>query len=118
MYTLVHCRIHEREQSAFCHDGYSMEQHTSIREEGSSNNMMTQLTLVLQGINEEISVTMRKRLEMKAKSYPQEEQHLSQLSLPFDFKIQCNHYHMLLKKSNAGFNEVIIREDRENTHQR
>ena len=50
--------------------------------------------LFLQFIDEEISMTMRKRLEVEAKSYPQEEQHSSQLSLPFYFKIQCNQYHM------------------------
>ena len=53
---------------------------------------------------------------MEAKSYPEEEQQLSQLSLPFDVKIQCNQYHMSLKKSKAIPNEVIIREDREDTH--
>ena len=47
----------------------------------------------------------RKRLEMDTKSYPQEEQHLSQQSLPLSSK-----------KSKAFSNEVIIREDRENTH--
>ena len=72
--------------------------------------------LVLQFIIEEISVMMRKRLEMETKSYPKEEQHSSQLSLPFDFKIQCNQYHMSSKTSKAVPTEVLIREDRERTH--
>ena len=45
-------------------------------------------------------------------SYPQNEQQLSQLSLPFDFKIQCNQYHMSPKKSTAVPHEVTVREDR------
>ena len=54
-------------------------------------------SMALQCNIEEISVTMRKRLEMEAKSYPKEEQEFFQLSLPFDFKIQCNQYHKSLK---------------------
>ena len=50
---------------------------------------------------------------MEGTSYPQEEQYLSQLSLPFDFKIQCNKYHMSLSKSKAAPHKVTIREDRE-----
>ena len=68
--------------------------------------------LVSQFIIEEISLTMRKSLKMEAKSYLEEEQQLSQLSLPFDFKIQCNitcHW-----KSQHQF--LIIKEDTENTH--
>ena len=45
---------------------------------------------------------------MEAKSYPQEEQYLSELSIPIDFKIQCNQYHMSPKKSKAVPNEVTI----------
>ena len=47
-------------------------------------------------------------------SYPQEEQHLSQLSLQFDFKIQCNPYHMSLNKSKAVPHEVTVRGKRKN----
>ena len=54
---------------------------------------------------------MRKGLEIEAKSYPEES---PQLSLPFDFKIQLNQYHML-KKPKAIPKEVIIRQNRENT---
>ena len=53
---------------------------------------------------------------MEAKSHPQEEQHLSQLSLPFDFKIQCNKYVMSSKNLKVVPYKLIIREDRENTH--
>ena len=59
-------------------------------------------------------MTMRKRLEMGAMSYGQGEQQLSQLSLPFDFKIQCIQYHMSPKKSMAVPHEVAVREDRKN----
>ena len=93
MYTFVYCRIHEREQSIFGSDGYSIKQHTP---QGGWEQQQCDDTanLISQFINEEISVTMRKRLEMEVKSYPQDDQHLSQLSLPFDFKIQWNHYHI------------------------
>ena len=64
--------------------------------------------LISHFINEEISVTMRKRLQMKTMSYPQDEQYLSQLSLPFDLKTQCNQYHMSSKKSKAVPHEVTI----------
>ena len=69
--------------------------------------------LVSQFINERISVVMRKSLEMEAKPVPQEEQHCSHLSLPFDFKIQ---YLMSSKKSKAVPHEVTIKEDRESAH--
>ena len=49
---------------------------------------------------------------MESNSYSQEEQHWSQLSLLFDFTIQCNQYHMSSKKSKAAPNEGTIREDR------
>ena len=55
---------------------------------------------------------MRKRFEMVAISYGHDKQQLSQLSLPFDFKIQCNQYHMSPKKSTAFPHEVTVREDR------
>ena len=57
-------------------------------------------------------MTMRKRLEMGAMSYPQDEIQSSQLSLPFDFKIQCNQDHMSPKKSMAVPHKVTVREDR------
>ena len=43
-------------------------------------------------ITEDISVMMRKGLTMEAKSYQKEEQQSSQLSFPFDFKIQYNQF--------------------------
>ena len=51
---------------------------------------------------------------MKAKSYQQDEQQWSQLSLPFDFKLQCNQYHMSPKKSRVVPHEVTVRENRKN----
>ena len=114
MYTFFF-RIHEREQCAFCHDGYSNEQYTPWRGQKQQQHDDT-ANMVLQFIIEEISVIMRRRLEMEGKSYPQEEQQLSQLLLPFDFKMQCNQYHMSSKKLKAVPNELIIREGRENTH--
>ena len=88
MYTFGHHRIHEREQSAFCYDDYSMEQQTP---QGGWKQQQHDDTanIVSQFINEEISLAMRKRLEMTTKSYPQEKQHSSQLSLPFDLKINA-----------------------------
>ena len=76
MYTFVHCRIREREQSAFFNDGYSNEQH---KPQGGRKQQQHDDTanLVLQFIIEEIPVTMRKGLEIEPKSYPQEEQQLS-----------------------------------------
>ena len=96
MDTFVHCRIHEREQSVFCHDGYSVKQHIfqGGREQQQHNDTAN---LVSKFIMEEILVTMRKRLEMEAKSYAEEEQQSSQLSLPFDFKTQYDQYHMSSK---------------------
>ena len=94
---------------------YSIEQH--IPQEGWKQQQHDdRANLVWWFINEEILLTMRKSLEMEAKSYPQEEQHLSLLSLPFDFKIQCSKYHISSKEPNAVSNEVIIREGRENKH--
>ena len=114
MYTLVYLGIHERTKHS-SHDDYSMNQHTP--QGGQKQQLCDDVAiLVLQFINEEISVTMRKRLEMEAKFYPQEEQHLFQLSLPFDFKMQCNQHHMSSKKSKAFPNEVTARKDGENTH--
>ena len=107
MYTFVDCIIHEKDQSAFCHDGYYMEQHTP--QGGWKQQQHDDTTnLVIQFINEEISVTMRKILEMEAKSHPQEEQHFYQLSLPYDFKIQYNQYQMSSKKSQAVPNLYVI----------
>ena len=63
-------------------------------------------------IHEDISETMRKWLEMEAMSYQQDEQQLSQLSVPFDFKIHCNQYHTSPKKSRTVPHEETIREDR------
>ena len=66
----------KREQNAFGHDGYSMDQYTpqggwkQQQHDDSANG-------VLQFINEEISVMMRNRLEMEGKSYSQEVQQLS-----------------------------------------
>ena len=45
-------------------------------------------------------------------SNQQDDLHLSQLSLPFDFKIQCNNYRMSPKKSNAVPHEVTVKEDK------
>ena len=80
MYTFVHFRFLEREQSAFCHYGYSMKQHTPKggRKQQQHDNTAN---LVSQFIIEE-------KLEREAKSYLEEEQQSSQLSLPFDIKIQ------------------------------
>ena len=44
--------------------------------------------------------------------YQPDEQQLSQLSLPFDFKIQYNQYYMSLRKSRAVPYEETVREDR------
>ena len=76
MYTFVNCRTHEREQSAFCHDGYSMEQHTS---QGGKKQQQHDDTanLVLYFTIEKIAVTTWKDLEKEAKSYPEEEQQMS-----------------------------------------
>ena len=52
-------------------------------------------------IIEDVSRMVRKGLEMDAKSYQKEEQQSSQLSLPFDFKIQCNQYGTSFKKLKA-----------------
>ena len=57
-------------------------------------------------------VTMRKRLEMGGMSYGQDEQQSSQLSLSFDFIIQCNKYHMSPNKSMAVPRKLTVREDR------
>ena len=73
MYTFVCGRIYERQQSAFCHDGYSMDHHTHQGRRKQQQHDDT-ANLVLQFIIEEISVPMRKVLEMEAKSYPEEEQ--------------------------------------------
>ena len=43
MYMFVYLRIHEKEQSVFCHDGYSIK-NIHLREDRSSNNMIIQLT--------------------------------------------------------------------------
>ena len=69
MYILVCLRIHEREQSTFFHDVYSNEQYTH---QGGWKQQQHDHTanLVSQFINEEISVTMRERLEMETKFYP------------------------------------------------
>ena len=53
-------------------------------------------------------------MEMEAMIYLQDEQQLSQLSLSFDFKIQCNQYHMSPKKPIAVPYEVPVMEDRKN----
>ena len=63
--------------------------------------------LVSQFIHDEISVTMRKRLEMETMSYQPDEQQLSQLSLPFDFKIECNQYHMSPKSQTVRDNRKM-----------
>ena len=55
-----------------------MEQHTPKGERKQQQHDDT-VNLVLQCINKEISVTMRKRLEMEVISYQEEEQQLSQL---------------------------------------
>ena len=100
MYTSVCFRIHEREQSAFCHDSYSMEKHTSLGGQKQQQHDDA-ANLVSQFINEEISVTMRKTLEMEGKSYPQDDQHSSQLSSS--------------KKSKSVSHEVAIRENGKST---
>ena len=108
MYTFVYLRIHEIEQSVFCHDGCTNEQHTH-QEDGSSNNMNT-ANLVSQFINEEISVKMRKGWRWKPSLINKEINiHLSCHShLISNFNannITCHH-----KKSKAVPNEIIIRE--------
>ena len=74
MYTFIHCRILEREDSAFCHDGFSMEQHRPHQKREQQQHDDT-ANLVSQFIIEEILVTMRKSLGMETKSYLEEEQH-------------------------------------------
>ena len=115
MHLFVHWIIHERVQSAFCHYGYSVEQHPPQGGQKQQQHNDT-ANLFSQFINKETSVTKRKRLEMKAKSYPQKEQYPSILSLPFDFKIQYNQYDLSSKKLKALPHEVTIGEDRENAH--
>ena len=58
----------------------------------------------------------KKGLETKAKSYEKEKQKLSQLSLPFDFKIQVNQNWTSSKKLKVIPTEVIIRKDTINCH--
>ena len=72
MYKIVYLKIHEREQCAFCNDGFFLAKHTH---QGGRKQQQHDVTanLVLQFIIEEISDTMRKNLEMKAKSYLQKE---------------------------------------------
>ena len=53
---------------------------------------------------------MRKGLEMESKSYEKEELQSSQMSLIFDFKIQCNQS-ISSEKSETIPTEVIIRND-------
>ena len=53
---------------------------------------------------------MRKGLEMEATSYDKKEQQSSQMSLPFDFKLQCNQ-NTFSKASKAIPTEAIIRND-------
>ena len=64
-------------------------------------------------INEEISVKMRKWLEVEAMSSHKDEQKFPKLSLQFDLKIHCNRYHKLPKTSKALVpHEVTIRKDK------
>ena len=86
----VHKPHKEREQQL--HDGTA--------------NLVEQFVVII----EEISVTMRQGMEMEAKSYKKEEQQSSQLSLPFDFKIQCSQY-TSSKRSKAIPIEIIISND-------
>ena len=58
-------------------------------------------------INEEISVTRRKWLEIEAMFYQPDEQQMSQLSLPFDFKKQCNQYHMSPKNQRQFLTKLL-----------
>ena len=106
MYTLVYLKIHERTKMS-SHNDYSMEQHPPQGGWKQQQNNDT-TNLVSQFINEKISVAIRIRLEMDAMSHPQEEQYSSHLSLPYDFKIQCNQYHLSPKMSKADLHEVNI----------
>ena len=64
----MHLITHGKEQSAFGHDGYTNEQHTS-QGGWKQHQHDDAANLVSKFINEKISVTIRKRLEMEAKSY-------------------------------------------------
>ena len=68
--------------------------------------------LVSQFINEGISVTLTKKVGDGSQVFPQDDQHSSQMSLPFDFKIQCNQYHVPSKKSKTIPTEVSMRKER------
>ena len=67
MYTFIHLRIHERTKSSN-HDDYSMDQHPP---QGGWKQQWHDDTanIVCHFINEEISATMRKKLEIEAMCY-------------------------------------------------
>ena len=83
MYTLVYLRIHEKTKKS-SHDDYSMDQHPP-QGGGKQQQHDDTVNMVWHFINEEISVTTRKRLEKEAMSYQPDEQQSSQLSPSFDF---------------------------------
>ena len=108
----AHCRIHQREHSVYCHNDYSIEcSYTSERMKAATRwyttNQVDQFIIII----EEMSVIMRKGLELEAKYYQKEEHQSSQLCLPFYFKIQCNISITSFKKLKAIPTEVIIRKD-------